>query len=595
MDRTIAQLRVRAQRAWVKIRAVNWRAVGPLVGIIVGLDLFGRWSPHDGWDLVGVCLLAFFAVVYDRWAQHAPRERLVRLGARLRARFEIDVGVDLRGTPPLERALPRPWVELTLGLVAAMVLLGATRGWWPGEARRVLQSVSGLALLVVTGALWAGLVVGIVLMPFIACFFLRAHLIGHQARRAVRRRVLQGTSVGLAATICFGALRLDPIVPMLLAATGVAATVSVFLIPVRRTLTMAWRSSHGAEPVRYSGAFHVGGQALMFLSTYIALGLAAVGDRILGGTPDPDTSVTAAVGRLYAWSAGLSTAGFFGGLACSYGVARWHDPDRRVATSVHVDGAVDARTLRGRLSNQGLDLRRGMARPFDVRLKIVAAAPERDPFAESSWPLELTEEEAGDGTFLHAIQRRDELQRRRELLRGLRWLLEFAGRAKYENGTGYWIAPHLWYLAHMTRDTEEEDSVYVGPAYHRILSRAARGHFADVLDALEVDLVYLEDGVTVEQFERVLEFAFEHFDLFAASRPADERSFLGIPGVRVMIHACAFETSLVEIDYDEPDYEDLARARILHVFVDRGDDEDELAPPVADDSLRHGPRRLISV
>ena len=48
-------------------------------------------------------------------------------------------------------------------------------------------------------------------------------------------------------------------------------------------------------------------------------------------------------------------------------------------------------------------------------------------------------------------------------------------------------------------------------------------------------------------------------------------------GVRVVLH----EFDLVDADklnltnYPEPDYDELARARILHVFKDRGDDEVE--------------------
>ena len=54
---------------------------------------------------------------------------------------------------------------------------------------------------------------------------------------------------------------------------------------------------------------------------------------------------------------------------------------------------------------------------------------------------------------------------------------------------------------------------------------------------------------------------------------------LGLPGTRIMIHDFVLGNPLKKEHYPEPDYEDVARARILHVFKDRGLDEDEAEAP----------------
>jgi hypothetical protein len=78
---------------------------------------------------------------------------------------------------------------------------------------------------------------------------------------------------------------------------------------------------------------------------------------------------------------------------------------------------------------------------------------------------------------------------------------------------------------------------------------------------------------------RVLRVLFEVFDMHAGRRPANEIDFRGLPGVRVLIHEFQFDEPFKSETYPEPKYDYLGRARILHVFRDRGGQEEFIEPP----------------
>jgi hypothetical protein len=97
--------------------------------------------------------------------------------------------------------------------------------------------------------------------------------------------------------------------------------------------------------------------------------------------------------------------------------------------------------------------------------------------------------------------------------------------------------------------------------------------------ATRVDLVFIEDGVSFKRLRRVLRVLFEVYDVHAGRRPAEEVDFRGLPGTRVVIHDFQFDEPYQSRTYPEPKYEFLGRARILHVFKDRGGQEEQLESP----------------
>ena len=156
---------------------------------------------------------------------------------------------------------------------------------------------------------------------------------------------------------------------------------------------------------------------------------------------------------------------------------------------------------------------------------------------------------------------------------------------KGNGGAGVLFAPHWWFIDGLDREDEVEESAdedfdfgklrRVGPTYDRVLKPRVRQHWHAVLRATQVDLMFLEDGVSPKQFERVLRQILDIYDRHAGTRKAEDHLFRGIPKVKVMIHEYApgqaFDPGN---DYPEPKFLELSRARVLHVFKDRGDAEE---------------------
>jgi hypothetical protein len=174
-------------------------------------------------------------------------------------------------------------------------------------------------------------------------------------------------------------------------------------------------------------------------------------------------------------------------------------------------------------------------------------------------------------------------------LNGLERLFKYASRQQFRCGSGFWVAPHFWFIEGLKRDTPEDElnldggtifSGVIGPPYHRVLARPVRHYVYQVLRALQIDLIFVEDGVGFKRLSRVLRMLFEVFDVYDGSRRAEEIHFQGVTGVRVLIHEYQLTDPFKSEVYPEPDYENLGRARILHVFRDRGEQEEKIDSPL---------------
>jgi hypothetical protein len=152
-------------------------------------------------------------------------------------------------------------------------------------------------------------------------------------------------------------------------------------------------------------------------------------------------------------------------------------------------------------------------------------------------------------------------------------LMRVATQMSFAEGSGFWFAPHIWYMWGMSRDTDEVDVITVGPPYHRVLSADARSHCHEVFQATAIDLVFIQDGVIAASAERVLAQLFDHFDVWGV-HPIEERHFRHMPGIRILVHDFEHGAPLAREGYREPSYESIGRARILHIMIDRGGDDD---------------------
>jgi hypothetical protein len=100
-----------------------------------------------------------------------------------------------------------------------------------------------------------------------------------------------------------------------------------------------------------------------------------------------------------------------------------------------------------------------------------------------------------------------------------------------------------------------------------------------VLRATQVDMIFVEDGVGYRKVEKVLRVLLELYDVHAGQRRAEEMHFRGLPKVRVMIHEYEPGNPFRSAAYPEPKFDDLSRVRVLHVFRDRGGEEERVEPP----------------
>ena len=71
----------------------------------------------------------------------------------------------------------------------------------------------------------------------------------------------------------------------------------------------------------------------------------------------------------------------------------------------------------------------------------------------------------------------------------------------------------------------------------------------------------------------------ELYDVHGGTRKAEELHFRGLPKVRVMIHDYEPGNPFRSEDYPEPKFDDLSRVRVLHLFRDRGGEEEEVEQP----------------
>jgi hypothetical protein len=207
----------------------------------------------------------------------------------------------------------------------------------------------------------------------------------------------------------------------------------------------------------------------------------------------------------------------------------------------------------------------------------------RTEAADESETIAVSAEAFRDPEFVWRLNRRAELHYRRLVVRGLERLFKRASRRSRDKGHGVWIGLQHWFIMGMGRDDEDSaedreatalDRV-IGLPFHRLFPRACRLDHRKMMEALQVDLIFVEDGVSFRRFVRVLRVLFEVYDMHAGQQRVEERHFVGLPGTRVVVdeYDLGGSTTHELSGYPEPDYKELARARILHVFRDRGEEE----------------------
>jgi len=598
--RLISRFRQKVRR----ISPVEVTFLGASFAVLTALELLGRSSPSDLADLLALSVIGLLAVLMALIHQKHPLRTAALLQdvcGRLKCLWplhNIELGVDLRKSPPLPRGVPRSWSVLLAGLTTALLLLAVAAPYFPHAARDFLVERFYLGYVLLLGILWGSMAAAIIataILPWAAIHDWFIETYRGEGLRPVRREMQ--LTCGVFLLLMFGAMVLPRWVPLLGFSILFVVHGSILLL-ANGGLIILWKDRRGGAVKSFDGRILLWGQGAIPLLLLVNLALLSRGDSfrpLAGAALDESLPLTTALGEVLIWTslAGLS--------ALTLAVLRYavlgilYNPERPPLPTACVEGPVARETfqrLAEWLREYGWRLQRGKLSPrkTGVSIRVDESADASPRTAESGWPLVLHAATRPGREIMERLRRREEIQNRRALKRGLEMLFKRAARLSNPRGSGYWVGPQHWFILGLGRDThgtEEGDrettclNNIIGPPFHRVLPARSRYHFLQITTALEVDLIFVEDGVSFRRFARVLSMMFEVYDVFGGRQRAEEKHFTGLPGVRVLLHDFTLDGSTAHgvERYPEPDYEELGRARILHVFRDRGEAEEESFTP----------------
>ena len=598
-----------APRLLPTLRSLSSADVASLASWVLGLtalEVYGREVRTDVGDAVGLAALVtlgWVSVLGARagrlsWLRALPLARLRRIASRSVPEFGIDLRQDPplpRGTPPLVRALG--WA--LAGLLAAAWL---AREHLPHALRDTVAPISYVLYLVLLGLLWAALAGGGLFALLLSHLwvhdrFVERRTAARSARRAgarasppaAGRRSVPEPLVHLALATLVGscAWRLDALWALIGATAAASFAAACHALPVDPPIVLLWRPRRPDASARsWSWRRSMQAQIGATLALVLVLALAARGSAGLAGRAATGSlRLTPLLGTLFPWAAaqGLTVLALQA-LRSARAAGRFARAAAR-APAAWIEGAAPEAEpgLRETLARRGWRASFAPERaPEDavrVRLEPGAGADPWSPERLFRRGLRrVSAAELDDPCALARLERAREIHLRRRLGKGLEALLGRAARRRYRRGSGYWIAPQYWFVSGLSRDETEEQhgredylfETILDTPYERCLPWAARVHFQRVTRALAIDLVFLEDGVGARRLRRVLDLLFEVYDVHGGRARLEERHLIGLVGLRPVIHEVELGRPFRRAGYPEPEYEDLARARVLHVFKDRG-------------------------
>ena len=118
---------------------------------------------------------------------------------------------------------------------------------------------------------------------------------------------------------------------------------------------------------------------------------------------------------------------------------------------------------------------------------------------------------------------------------------------------------------------------------YKVFGKRPRQYLHKVLRAVQIDVIYIEDGVPFKAVVKVLRQLLEVYDVHAGQKIVDDHTFQGIPKVRVMVHEFSPVKPPSASNYKQPKFDDLSRGRVLHLFKDKGESEEISDVPMDSD------------
>lgn len=559
-----------------------------LVGL-VGLEYVGRLAGNDLHDaLAGLTLLSLIGLLVS-FHRRTPLHWVSWVVTRVRSvrgifePLKYDHGIDLRGAPPIPRRLP-PAVWGVLALLAVWAGVSATVWSLQPDGWRVLGLRSSYVLyLLVLFAVWTGLLV----CTFIG-LYVPVLLIDRRLRGVMRENDRRGLELLIVALYVMAMTAVAWVIPtaVVLTICLLAACVASYMVIQGGSDEPAilWRARPTrpiyAVPLRRVVAGMLGVAVLVVFN----LLLTACGGHLFSQpTSNDPMPITATLGTMAAWMVPGVVL-----VACLRLIdGRRTDPSQRTPPVVCLQttlGPDATQKAMAAVQAWGWDVRlaKAGARPRTGEVGVLLVPPEQSEATEfdPAWPLKVSVDDLTAGAVKDRLARRDEIQLRRHAMKGLATLMKRAAAERTVKGGGYWFAPHWWFMTGLDRDEPRRGRAnrpappkQVGPPFHKLFGPRVRQHFHEVLRAVQVDMIFVEDGVSSRTFARVVRMLFELYDRTGGRRQADDHIFTGLPKVKVVVHDYAPEKPSRPHGFRETHFDELSRARVLHVFRDSGGEE----------------------
>lgn len=175
------------------------------------------------------------------------------------------------------------------------------------------------------------------------------------------------------------------------------------------------------------------------------------------------------------------------------------------------------------------------------------------------------------------LDRRDFISKRRAFFRGLQGLMKICHSSSFKDGSGFIMIPHCYFVEGLHRDDHNDDleeNRVIGPTFQKLWGVRVRHFIHNLLDAMDLDIIYFEESIRFNELKAVFEILFELYHSRGPHFKLEEYHFSGLPGVHVLLDLIRPDLPRQENSgYPETYFSNLSQARILIVFKDRGGSE----------------------
>ncbi len=575
-------------------RSVSAIELTGLLGTLLLIELFGTQSASDAADIPFVLMLAVLVPLAASLSRYRPLPLTAalldaggRLLGRLRAQLVLSLGLDFH--PERHPRLPAFTALRRAVLVAALAaaVLYPARGLL--RELLLLTRLPGLHVLhvLLLGLTWAVLLAGLAVHLPAAVLGAIEVLKRWPGLHGALRALCVASLLAVVATLMWvldGAVGLEGCLTVLAFAALLPTVARAVDPPGGPWLNVAIGRRGTARTTPLGDVVRDAHRLFALEALIVCCALAPVP----GAGPDP-LPVSSLLLRLYGWSAAwLFTGGALLALGEFNRRRRLFDPAFERSRVLWAAPGPEARSLmdeRVAIHHAGWRLVVSDDLPGLDDADLLVGIP---PGLKPNCAVPLARVPAGlflvgrdPGAVLAEADERDKARRAASVIERL--LTSTRPRGS-DRGEGTFLVPQCWMVVGLTRDDDRPDgdrmpAMTFGQSFQQALGTRLRRFLFEVMSRAGLDVFYIEDSVTPQQFSQVIERLFERH--IARTEPAtiSERDFIGLHGLHVVLHDVDPETEGIKGVDAHLARNAISRARILIVGKDRGGGGDDDGPP----------------